>query len=273
MLKRIGAFLSALVLSVLVGALPANCAAAGAVETANVKDTLGYLTQDEATSLQAEIESMQQAYSLDAVIVIVDNLDGKTPSAYAEDYYDYNGYGVGEDRSGLALLINMGDRDIAIATSGHAIDIFTDDRIASMISSIGTCLRDEAFYDAGTTFLSDIASYVTAGVPDGQHRVETDRSYIDKVGSMMTNVWVYVIALAVAVIVVIVITLSSGGKVTVDNKTYEEAGAFVLTGSQDDYLREVTTCAKISSDSDGGSGSSTHTGSSGSTHGGGSGKF
>ena len=41
---------------------------------------------------------------------------GKTAEAYADDYYDYNGYGYGENDDGLLLLVSMGEREWAITT-------------------------------------------------------------------------------------------------------------------------------------------------------------
>ena len=34
-------------------------------------------------------------------VVTVNSLEGKTAEAYADDYYDYNGYGYGENDDGL----------------------------------------------------------------------------------------------------------------------------------------------------------------------------
>ena len=53
-------------------------------------------------------------YNMDAVIVTSNNLNGKSQQDYADDYFDYNGYGVGEDKSGLLLLIDMDDRKVWI---------------------------------------------------------------------------------------------------------------------------------------------------------------
>ena len=41
---------------------------------------------------------------MDAVIVTSNNLNGKSQQDYADDYFDYNGYGVGKEKSGLLSL-------------------------------------------------------------------------------------------------------------------------------------------------------------------------
>ena len=46
--------------------------------------------------------------------------------AYADDFYDYNGYGYGDSRDGILLLISMEERDWRISTCGYGITVFTD---------------------------------------------------------------------------------------------------------------------------------------------------
>ena len=58
--------------------------------------------------------------------VTADTINGETPMAYADDYYDYNGYGAGADNDGILLLLSMEDRDWWISTTGYGIDAFTD---------------------------------------------------------------------------------------------------------------------------------------------------
>ena len=63
---------------------------------------------------------------MDIVVVTVNTLDGKTPQAYADDFFDYNGYGIGPDRDGILLLVSMEDRDWYISTRGYGITAVTD---------------------------------------------------------------------------------------------------------------------------------------------------
>ena len=35
------------------------------------------------------------------------SLNGKTATKYADDYFDYNGYGLGNEKDGILLLISM----------------------------------------------------------------------------------------------------------------------------------------------------------------------
>lgn len=248
-----------------------------ALESENVIDGLEYLSESDLNDLQQRIDEIKEMRQLEAVIVMTQNTEGKSSMVYADDYFDYNNYGVGDDHSGLLLLVNMDARELWISTTGHAIDIFTDRRIADMIDEISPYLSDENYDGACQTFLDLIDNYAIQGVPSGQYRVEAEpyiaTTYGDRLLTMMTNGIVYIAALVIAIVATVGLTLSRKGKVTINNLTYEEKGSFILTNQQDDFIREAVIKTKIETSSGGGNGSSTHSGSSGSSHGGGGGKF
>ena len=93
------------------------------------------LTETEAQTLSERLKEIGSAYQCDVIIVTVPSLGGKTSEAYADDFFDYNGYGYGAvpdaagmtvNGDGILLLISREDRDFAISTSGYAIKAFTD---------------------------------------------------------------------------------------------------------------------------------------------------
>lgn len=242
-----------------------------AAESANVKDFMNYLTTDQISALQSTSDRLKTTYGLETVIVITDKMEGKSSMAYADDYYDYNGYGAGSDKSGLLILINMADRDVWISTTGKAIDIFTDSRISSMLDGIVSHLPDADYYSACSSFMADVETYALQGIPEGQYRVEQEApyrgTYWERVIVLMKTPWMIIIPLLISIGVTVMITLSNKGKVTVTPQTYEEKGSFVITREVDDFMREHLTRVKIEKNT--GSGSSTHMGGSGTSHGGG----
>ncbi|HOB19595.1 MAG TPA: TPM domain-containing protein [Candidatus Atribacteria bacterium] len=241
----------------------------------NVKDLLNYLTTDEVNDLQGRIEGIGASRGLDVVIVITDDIGSKSPTAYADDYFDYNGYGIGSDRSGLLLLVSMGTRDVVISTSGKAISIFTDSRLDDILDEVSSYLSDGEYYKACLEFLEQVDYYATLGAPGGSG--SGSGSYLSRAASIAKSPVVYVIAAVIALIATLAVSSASRGTASITNRTYEESGSFELILSRDDYLRETTSRVKINSSSgaaSGGSkGSSVHRSSSGRTHGGRSRKF
>lgn len=242
----------------------------------NVIDYLNYLTENEVTKLKTNINYVKDNYGLDVVIVITDDTQGKSSMDFADDFYDYNGYGIGSDKSGLLALINMQDREVWISTRGHAIDIFTDKRISNMVDHVTGKLSDGEYFDACRIFIDDIESYANVGVPKGQHRINTDpsikKTYFSKALGLMKAYPVYIAAFIISVLSTLGICSLNKGRVTINSRTYEEHGSFILSDMRDNYVRESTTRTKIETSSSD-SGSSTHSGSSGTTHGGGGGRF
>ena len=101
-----------LLLILLISSLPVTSAAA----SPHVVDEANLLSSREVQSLNEQTEAMRNQYQMDVVILTVFSLHGKDPEAYADDYYDHAGYGVGSDHSGILLLISMESRDWAIST-------------------------------------------------------------------------------------------------------------------------------------------------------------
>ncbi len=258
-----------------------------AASTENIKDDLNFLTTEELDQIQSEIDRVVIEHDLDIVIVFTDDTEGKSSRDFADDYYDYNGYGVGSDASGLLMLINMNERDLWISTTGEAISIFTDNRIENVLDMVAPYLSDENYYQASMTFISQVEQYAFMGAPipgtpgnQGESPYYPDisspsYSYWEKALGIMGSPIVYLVGIILALIGVGIASSGNKGKVTVDNRTYEEGGSFQLIDKRDDFINQTVTRTRIpkNNTSSSGGGSSTHRGSSGRSHGGGGRKF
>ena len=233
-----------------------------------VVDEAKLLSQDERDKLIEDIEKFRENYNIDAVIVTANDLQGKNTMDYADDYYDYNGYGLGDNKSGILLLIDMNDRKIWIYTSGDAIEYFTDNRIDSIISDISKYLSNEEYFDACNIFLTDIQYYIDNGIPEGQY------TYSEEENTLKIVLIALGVAAVVAGVTCIVVVNSYKNSKSVSSVNYVDNNSIVFTKRRDTFVNTFTTRTKIErNNSSGGSGSSTHRSSSGNTHGGGGGSF
>ena len=233
-----------------------------------VVDEAKLLSQDERDKLIEDIEKFRENYNIDAVIVTANDLQGKNTRDYADDYYDYNGYGLGDNKSGILLLIDMNDRKIWIYTSGDAIEYFTDNRIDSIISDISKYLSNEEYFDACNIFLTDIQYYIDSGIPEGQY------TYSEEENTLKIVLIALGVAAVVAGVTCIVVVNSYKNSKSVSSVNYVDNSSIVFTKRRDTFVNTFTTRTKIErNNSSGGSGSSTHRSSSGNTHGGGGGSF
>ena len=81
-------------------------------------DDAGLLTEEEKTALCAKLDEISERQAFDVVVVTKNGLDGKTAQEYADDFFDYNGFGQGEEYDGALLLLDMDSRAFQISTSG-----------------------------------------------------------------------------------------------------------------------------------------------------------
>lgn len=231
------------------------------------------LTGSEESELIEKLENICSQKQMEVVVAAFETIGNYTPMEYADDFYDYNGYGYGENRDGLILIIVMDTSDWWISTRGSAITAFTDAGIDYIGKQIVPYLSDGDYYGAFSRFAEQCVVFIdqaNAGDPYDTHNLP--KAPFDKGMAL-------VIAVVIGFIVGKIYTGSLKGQLkTVQAQraaaNYVKDGSMNVTSSRDFFLyRNVTRTAKESSSSGSGGGSSTHTSSSGAAHGGGGGKF
>ncbi len=87
----------------------------------HVVDHADLLTAAEERTLEARLENIADNYSVDVVIVTVETCYGDDNEEYAEWLYLTYGYGIGNDRDGILLLIDMDPLYRGWAIYGHGL--------------------------------------------------------------------------------------------------------------------------------------------------------
>ena len=241
-------------------------------------DDADLLTTSEETSLLSKLDEISERQQCDVAVVTVDSLDGKTSEAYADDYYDYNGYGMGVGDDGILLLISMADRDWAITTYGFAIPAFTDAGQAYMVDKFKPDLSAGNYYSAFNRFANLCDDFLTkaktgdpydsGNLPDSNKNVGFLRSFV--------NLLILTVPIGIILSFVITAIMKRSLKTVrseVAASSYVRTGSISITDSRDVFLYSTVSKTARSSDSSSGGGSSTHSSSSGRSHGGSSGKF
>ena len=269
-------FLAVLLAGMLMGMLAVSASAA---DLPLLYDEAGLLTESQAASVLSALENVSRKHNADIAVVTIDSLAayGYTgyyaPMEFADDYFDYNGFGQGENRDGVVLLLAMETRDWWISTSGFGITAFTDygiqwlgEKLAPNFSSgdYAAAFKDYAAY----------ADSLFSMAEDGEaYDVWSDREPV-KAFSLTR-----VIGSLIAGIVAAFIPVSGmkGKLKTVrqqnDASAYAKRDSLRVTRARDYFIGHNVTRTPRQTERSGSGGSSTHTSSSGSTHGGGGGKF
>lgn len=268
-----------IILAVFMAAMLLSTAAFGAAP--KVYDKAGLFTGEEAEVLENNAAALGEQLKLDLVIVTINDNEGKTSRDYADDFYDENGFGYGENKDGALLLINMQDREVYISTCGAAIKYLTDARLNNILDKVYPYLSDGKYSDGAAAFLDQVKYYVDMGIPSpsGQSSSGTDtgeyspgNSSTGEDASVDPVVVYLVVSLVIGALVVGIMANNNRGKVVVNENSYLAGNSINLTDRTDIHVDTRVTHVTIRSQSSSG-GSSTHSSSSGRTHGGGGRKF
>lgn len=233
-------------------------------------DNADLLTDREERTLFAKLDEISQRQEADIVVVTVDSLNGKLPMAYADDFYDGNGY----REDGVLLLVSMEYRDWWISTSGYGITAITDAGIDYIADQFLPDLSDGDYADAFTTFAGlcdDFFTQAKTGEP-------YDRGHMPKEPfNVARNL---LIAVIVGFVIALIVTGVMKGKLKTvrfqsDADRYVRTNSMQVTERRDLFLyTHVDRHPRPKETSSGSSGgSSIHTSFSGRSHGGGGGKF
>lgn len=228
-------------------------------------DQADLLTDVEEAAVLSALDAVSENHGLDVVVVTADTLGGQSPMAYADDFYDYNGYAP----DGILLLVSMEDRDWWISTTGYGITVFTDAGIEYLGEQFVPALTDGDYVGAFETYAETCDTFITqaeAGDPYDTHNLPKEPF------GFFFNL---LICVAIGFVIALIATAIMKGKLkSVHAQSgaadYVKPGSMNVTHRQDLFLyREVHKREKPKETS----GSSTHTSSSGRSHGGGGGKF
>lgn len=246
-------------IAVIVLAIPAFAA-----ETqARVIDNANLLTADEEAELEQSAADFRESYNLDIVILTVESLNGREISAFSDDYYDRNGFGVGSDASGLILVVSMAERELYISTCGQAIGRLSDTELDSIIQSTAQVLGEGAYAKAFNIFLGYTILNIDPDDPNGN--IASEKTEVN---------WAFSVLLGAVTALVTVLVMRS----TMNTKhAKHSAGDYIEQDSYDLYRQHdmflYSNISKVRREQNNSGGATVHRSSSGRSHGGRGGKF
>lgn len=244
----------------LLALLPGLAAPALAADAPYLVDGADLLSGSEERALTQLLREVSREWSVDVVVVTEDDLEGASSTAYADDFFDYGGYGD----DGILWLIDMDNRRSTISTCGSCIAVFTDAGQDHMQDLLAPMLTDGEYYDAIETFTELCDDYL--------RQAEEGRSYdasnLPK-GEFEAGKALLIALVAGLVIAFIVTAVMKGQLRSVRSQpaaaNYVKNGSLQVTEARDLFL--YRNLSRVEKPRDSG-GSSTHRSSSGRSHGG-----
>ena len=113
-----------------------------------------------------KLDEVSERQKFDIVILTVDSLEGATATEYADDFFDYYGYGYGEGKDGILFLVSMEDRDWALSTHGYGITAFTDAGCDYIAEQFKSSLSDGEYEKAFEIYIDQCDAFVTQARED-----------------------------------------------------------------------------------------------------------
>lgn len=111
-------------------------------------DAADVLTDSEKSDLLAKLDEISETYQFDVAVITIKKLpEDYRIKNYADNIYKYYGFGMGNNRDGCLLLIDAGEREWGISTSGYGMTVFTDAGIEYIGKRIEEAGLSEAEYD------------------------------------------------------------------------------------------------------------------------------
>lgn len=265
-MKKVMTILTAFLLVIMM-ALPVAAQDTG--HPSRLVDEADILTDAEENEVLELLDDFSEELDFDIVVVAVDSLDGKSAEAYADDYFDYNGYGMGDNYDGAILLISMEERDWHISTCGYGIAALSDRDLERMGDIIVPYLSSGDYAGAFEEFAWLCAGYVEEAIEAGVTGEMAEESGIRWGRVIITSLLVGFLLAFIPMLMMkqkmkTVVSRSEAGE-------YMNRGSRRITRSRDAFLYHTINKTYTPRDHDGGG--SSHRSSSGRSHGGRGGKF
>lgn len=238
---------------------------------ARIVDNAGFFAGSEASALQQKAKDLSDTYGVDVVIHAAKNDCGMGKNAYAQAFYQYGGYGLYSDYSGI-LLVMFGDGSQLLYTEGE----------------VPSCLND---YETVERLLDMSGEAAAGGAAKGAEKYLSLLEKALKNNRIPHSSGSWIMGIVMAALGGLIPGAISRGSASASMKTVRTAfnsndylvdGSFRVNSGNDVYVGVTTSRvyspqSKSSSSEGGSSGGSTysggHTSSSGSSHSGSGRKF
>lgn len=278
-MNKIKLIAASLCTSALIGGAPLLATPVLAEESSKVSkdyvvDNADLLTQTEENELSEKLQDISDELQFDVVVVTTNSIGSKTATEYADDYFDYNGYGRGSNNDGVLFLVDMGDRKWAISTSGYGIEAIVDSALDDMEEEIVPYLKS-GDYDGAFNEFADLTYDIVNDAKNGKSYSNSTTSTTKNHKNIGTNLIVaFSIGAGISLIIILVYRSKlKPVKFQKEAKEYIVPGSFNLRRSDDVFLYFNITKVPIPKNNDSDDSGSFHSSSSGSSHGGSSGSF
>lgn len=243
-----------------------------------IYDFANLFTTAEETNLYNLTNNFITTYNMDIVIVTINSNNKSSAMVYADDFYDYNDFGIGSTFDGLLFLIDMDTREMWISTTGKAILIYNDYRIDNILDKTYTYIKSQKYFECAKSFITSASSYALQGIPsyNKDYIIDEDGDYVKNTSKSLNDFPLFFVIIISFIISTIYVFFARSKHKTIkkatEAKQYLIRNSINITKKEDKFINSHVSKV-YDPPSSSSSGSSTHRSSSGRSHGGGGRRF
>ena len=208
-------------------------------QLARVVDNAGVLTADELAALNARADEVSERFMCDVAVVLVAGTDGKDINNFAFDFYDYNGYGYGDNDDGVMLVVDVEGRYYQCITHAFGAYAFTDAGQEYADDYYLPSLSDNDWNGAADAFIT-VAAELLQAARNGE---PIDVDNIPK--EPMSPLWIVIDLVVGFVLALIPVRIMKNQLKSVGEKksaaSYVRRDSFRLDRSSDRFVRRYVT--------------------------------
>ena len=133
-----------------------------------VYDDADLLTDSEEAALVEKLTEVSHTTNAQIVIATIPSMDGGDIDSFMDYLYDTMGFGYGEERDGVLMLVCMDPREYRILSNGYAGVAIGPDQIDTLCDIVEFYLTKGNYATAFTLFTNECEEYLTyyqAGSP------------------------------------------------------------------------------------------------------------
>ena len=242
-----------------------------------IQDDAQLFTTEETKKIENLSEEIQDQYQMNVLVMTCEDAGGKESHEVLEDTYEEYGLESNEAKGGIALLIDMDNRELNLVTERDMIYYITDYREEKIYDAAQSYASDGEYGNAMIAMLKKVQQYLNEGIPNNQYTYDTETGRIVRYHSLASGdiLLAFFAGLMVAAIVSAILYRSY----TVVKKyrySTEKNARLKITAQRDILVNQFVTHRRIEKDTPSGGGdsgrTSTHHSSGGHTYGGGKGR-
>ena len=242
-----------------------------------VQDDAQLFSDSEVQQIETLAKEIETSWQMNVLVMTCDDADGRESNEVLEDTYEEYGLESNDAKGGIALIIDMDNRELNLVTERDMIYYITDYREDSIYDVAQKYASDGEYGEAMTAMLEKTLEYMKSGIPENQYSYDTETGEITYYHSLTgEDVLMAFLGALLAAALVTAILYRSYKIVKKYRYSTEQNARLTITAQNDHFVRQFETHRKIENETSGGGGdsgrTSTHSSSGGHTYGGGSGR-